>query len=127
MSQNLINRQSGCNIDAIACGSPASNILGKIAGIEEYRNGILDSVGKMTEEQEQMVENLSNKVKDEANHEVTLEEIERLKSMGIVPKVKTTVRDYKKIGRNDPCPCGSGQKYKNCCLKTGTYEMTNRM
>ena len=23
----------------------------------------------------------------------------------------------KKIGRNDPCPCGSGKKYKNCCLK----------
>ncbi|HQQ89941.1 MAG TPA: SEC-C metal-binding domain-containing protein, partial [Oscillospiraceae bacterium] len=21
----------------------------------------------------------------------------------------------KKIGRNDPCPCGSGKKYKNCC------------
>ena len=23
----------------------------------------------------------------------------------------------KKIGRNDPCPCGSGKKYKNCCLR----------
>lgn len=22
-----------------------------------------------------------------------------------------------KIGRNDPCPCGSGKKYKQCCLK----------
>jgi uncharacterized protein YecA (UPF0149 family) len=21
------------------------------------------------------------------------------------------------IGRNDPCPCGSGKKYKKCCLK----------
>ena len=21
-----------------------------------------------------------------------------------------------KVGRNDPCPCGSGKKYKNCCL-----------
>jgi len=21
----------------------------------------------------------------------------------------------KKIGRNEPCPCGSGKKYKNCC------------
>ncbi|MHB1296340.1 MAG: preprotein translocase subunit SecA [Anaerolineae bacterium] len=24
-----------------------------------------------------------------------------------------------KIGRNDPCPCGSGRKYKNCCLREG--------
>jgi uncharacterized protein YecA (UPF0149 family) len=22
----------------------------------------------------------------------------------------------KKTGRNDPCPCGSGKKYKHCCL-----------
>jgi preprotein translocase subunit SecA len=22
-----------------------------------------------------------------------------------------------KVGRNDPCPCGSGKKYKNCCLR----------
>ena len=27
------------------------------------------------------------------------------------------VRTMEKIGRNDPCPCGSGKKYKNCCLK----------
>ena len=26
-----------------------------------------------------------------------------------------TVRKGKKIGRNDPCPCGSGKKYKKCC------------
>ena len=23
-----------------------------------------------------------------------------------------------KIGRNDPCPCGSGKKYKHCCITT---------
>ena len=27
------------------------------------------------------------------------------------------IRNTKKIGRNDPCPCGSGLKYKNCCGK----------
>lgn len=26
-------------------------------------------------------------------------------------------RDTEKIGRNDPCPCGSGRKYKKCCLR----------
>ncbi len=26
------------------------------------------------------------------------------------------VRNENKIGRNDPCPCGSGKKYKQCCL-----------
>ena len=28
-----------------------------------------------------------------------------------------TVRNKKKVGRNDPCPCGSGKKYKDCCGK----------
>ncbi len=28
----------------------------------------------------------------------------------------TVRRDGKKVGRNDPCPCGSGKKYKRCCL-----------
>ncbi|MFZ7127301.1 MAG: type I methionyl aminopeptidase [Desulfobacterales bacterium] len=28
----------------------------------------------------------------------------------------------RKVGRNQPCPCGSGLKYKNCCLKTGAPE-----
>jgi uncharacterized protein YecA (UPF0149 family) len=25
------------------------------------------------------------------------------------------VRGHRKVGRNDPCPCGSGKKYKRCC------------
>ena len=28
---------------------------------------------------------------------------------------KPATRDEQKVGRNDPCPCGSGQKYKKCC------------
>ena len=27
------------------------------------------------------------------------------------------VRNEQKVGRNDPCPCGSGKKYKKCCGK----------
>lgn len=30
-------------------------------------------------------------------------------------KRSTTIVKGKKIGRNDPCPCGSGKKYKKCC------------
>ena len=33
-----------------------------------------------------------------------------------IPKVAVpVVRDQPKVGRNDPCPCGSGKKYKKCC------------
>ncbi len=37
-----------------------------------------------------------------------------------------------KVGRNDPCPCGSGKKYKNCCIQknkapTGRKKFTAKM
>lgn len=33
------------------------------------------------------------------------------------PEIKQVVRSGPKIGRNDPCTCGSGKKYKKCCGK----------
>ncbi len=40
-----------------------------------------------------------------------LESDDTMESMDVMSKVKPL-----KIGRNDPCPCGSGKKYKKCCL-----------
>ena len=37
-------------------------------------------------------------------------------SVGGDGTVKKQPRKVKKIGRNEPCPCGSGKKYKNCCM-----------
>ncbi len=34
---------------------------------------------------------------------------------GQAPRVETVVRSAPKVGRNDPCPCGSGRKFKKCC------------
>ena len=42
---------------------------------------------------------------------------EELKKLYKEQKESTTIRKEKKIGRNDPCPCGSGKKYKFCCGK----------
>ena len=36
---------------------------------------------------------------------------------GTIEKNPTYRREEPKIGRNDPCPCGSGKKYKKCCGK----------
>lgn len=35
------------------------------------------------------------------------------------PENAQVVRTVPKVGRNDPCPCGSGKKYKHCCGKNG--------
>jgi len=40
-------------------------------------------------------------------------EINGLENTGKVVPFK---RNAPKVGRNEPCPCGSGKKYKKCCL-----------
>lgn len=40
---------------------------------------------------------------------------EQQKALYLEQKKSGTVVKPKKIGRNDPCPCGSGKKYKKCC------------
>ena len=40
---------------------------------------------------------------------------EELKKLYKEQKESTTIRKGKKVGRNDPCPCGSGKKSKKCC------------
>ena len=45
-------------------------------------------------------------------------EIDHLNGMTIMDrKMISTVINTAKTGRNEPCPCGSGKKYKKCCLK----------
>ena len=45
------------------------------------------------------------------NHEAEL----RAENGAAPAKVETVVHQGPRIGRNDPCPCGSGKKYKKCC------------
>ncbi len=41
--------------------------------------------------------------------------VERRKELYLQQRKSGTIVKEKKIGRNDPCPCGSGKKYKYCC------------
>lgn len=42
---------------------------------------------------------------------------ERRKELFLEQKKSNTIRVETKVGRNEPCPCGSGKKYKQCCGK----------
>ena len=44
----------------------------------------------------------------------TADQAAALRAQGVEGKVATIRREAPKIGRNDPCPCGSGKKYKQC-------------
>ncbi|OGX68233.1 MAG: hypothetical protein A2189_06815 [Paenibacillus sp. RIFOXYA1_FULL_44_5] len=70
----------------------------------------------------EMIENIQEEVATyimKAHVEANLERQAVAEGQAVDPKVeesgkKPIVRDQK-VGRNDPCPCGSGKKYKQCC------------
>ena len=40
-----------------------------------------------------------------------------IKQMVRRPTKQQTIRKPPRVGRNEPCPCGSGKKFKRCCLE----------
>ena len=94
---------------------------------------IMGTMKQLSGDTKERIDKLNDAVDEykEANSEaaaqaaVTGDALEAMKRAGIYRKTRPIARDYKKIGRNDPCPCGSGKKYKNCCLDSGKYETTH--
>lgn len=84
---------------------------------------LLDSIWRHLPEQDETQQAISKaldedrplKNLDEAIEALVFDVVD-LAQMGIEArhKVETVVRDGPKVGRNDPCPCGSGRKYKQC-------------
>ena len=57
--------------------------------------------------------------KDKKHHEISTFHFKKEKWVyydGHPPNLYTYERETRKLGRNEPCPCGSGKKYKKCCL-----------
>lgn len=55
-----------------------------------------------------------DKLKQALEDNDNIEELDYFKEMTIEPTQKQLKR--MKVGRNDSCPCGSGKKFKKCCL-----------
>ncbi len=67
---------------------------------------------------DEMVENIQNDtVRTLLKGEIRETPVRRASASDASRPQGTVTRSVKKVGRNDPCPCGSGQKYKNCCGK----------
>ena len=64
--------------------------------------------------------------KDEFDEDAVMSGGQDVPAGAVVPerehKQQTVRRDAPKVGRNDPCPCGSGKKYKHCCGRTTPRE-----
>jgi preprotein translocase subunit SecA len=84
----------------------------------EYKKEAFDIFSEMTRRinTEVLMRLFRIQVSHQREEEIKLKSNQRLvynKSDG--DSAKQTVQKEKKIGRNDPCPCGSGKKYKKCC------------
>jgi uncharacterized protein len=84
---------------------------------------LLDSIWRHLPEQDETQQAMTKALDDEhplKNIDEAIEalvfDVVDLAQMGVAErlKVETVVRDQPKVGRNDPCPCGSGRKYKQC-------------
>ena len=70
-----------------------------------------EEVRRMEEERRAAAEALAQRAKYQ--HEQA-ESLTGEASEDDIPQAQPFVRDEKKVGRNEPCPCGSGKKYKHC-------------
>lgn len=84
------------------------------------RQGISFKDINQANEVTQLIMNLSNNTRLWENNGYTpqyiFEKFEKPNLKPLPDKPFRTVIKEKKAGRNDPCPCGSGKKYKKCCL-----------
>jgi preprotein translocase subunit SecA len=89
-----------------------------LEGIEDKVTDIIFRVRLEAGQRSKSVYNVSQAQHEDVNQ---FEMAQRQRAAAQAPqgerKVKQVKLDQPKVGRNDPCPCGSGKKYKKCCGK----------
>ena len=76
---------------------------------------IMDAV-QMSEE--------NNKQREAMEAAISNDQMKRFEAMAKAWQEAHTqkIRKFDKVGRNDPCPCGSGKKFKNCCMNKKNWD-----
>ena len=88
--------------------------------VVEYRNESYDMFSAMTDTIREQTAKLVMTVRVRRDEEVKREKVAKeTAAAGAADSVvkKQPVRVVAKAGPNDPCPCGSGKKYKKCCMQ----------
>ena len=92
------------------------------ARMQEYFE-LLDAAGVVFDSMEQagvttrLIIDVQNNTRLWSNYGHTPSELFAGEKSNLLPFPSTQPRRVQKTGRNEPCPCGSGKKYKNCCGK----------
>ncbi|MBK7889393.1 MAG: YchJ family protein [Bdellovibrionales bacterium] len=84
------------------------NILSTQNGATADQDGIVEFVATFVQQGQTLQHHeVSTFRKDDRGHWMFVD--------GKIPGRQTIIREEPKVGRNDPCPCGSGKKFKKCC------------
>ena len=104
-----------------------SNWMDHIDAMDQLKQGISlvsyahqDPVLVYRQEGYEMFEQMNQKIQEDVVRILTHAKIERAPVVRVQKREMVTnqskpAQSTKKVGRNDPCPCGSGKKYKDCC------------
>ncbi len=87
--------------------------------VEMMNNIYIESVRRLFAVQVVTQESLQKFEQKEAKRE---EEVQHSGGPKTPVEKEPVKRQTPKVGRNDPCPCGSGQKFKRCCMGKGIYD-----
>ncbi len=81
--------------------------------MENLDGDVIDQIGQMMGQDKQTM----NKVKQVLKNSEAIKQVQKLMNKNLNPNNNRDVKRSEKVGRNEPCTCGSGKKYKKCCLK----------
>jgi len=86
--------------------------------LDSIRNAVVNTIFKIGVMKEEPVPQKS--VLEEAKYQGAEEQPAQFAATAATDEknpvpAQQTIRNSKEVGRNDPCPCGSGKKYKKCC------------
>ena len=73
------------------------------------------SASELDQASESMNEDLAKLSDVKYQHAEAQTAIDNVPDQSVIELTPAPIRNGPKVGRNDPCPCGSGKKYKNCC------------
>ncbi len=93
--------------------------LDEVVGLVKVLADVDGALELLEQNPEDPVEDLREQVRDSFN--LVPDYLQKYAHVGrglawYMTKHEPTVREEPKVGRNEPCPCGSGKKYKKCCM-----------
>ena len=87
-----------------------------LAGVREKVTGMIFKVRLTAGAQMVNVYQISDMVHEKLSaYDQAAQTMDQARQAGPLERTKPITRGVPKVGRNDPCPCGSGKKYKKCC------------